>query len=237
MTPFIAFNAETAIKIDLIILIYLTKLRTRWNCVHWHILSLCSPAWCLCSLHNVAASTCCIVCQHGSWFFYALLAVLHMHCSVMIVYHEVGLVQALFVQCLRQASKLWLSQYELFLVAQQLWNKCFFFLNQFIFFPFVGVTGALECKAGLQSVPAFPEVSSLLGLGSHLYPQVCPGPLSIMAMQLLICERNSTILNNEIIWSPYCIPLLGNRFNHPSLSIKFWRITKSSSPWIILPIS
>lgn len=97
---------------------------------------------------------CCIVCHRGSWFFYALLAVHHMHCSVMIVYHEVGLVQALLVQWFRLENSTdyggiceclsvfetgfkvnWLSQYELFLVAQQLWNICFFFLINLFFLP------------------------------------------------------------------------------------------------------
>ena len=41
-----------------------------------------------------------------------------------------------------------------------------------------------ELMVGLQSVPAFPVLCSLFGLGSHLYPLVCPGPLPAVVTQL-----------------------------------------------------
>lgn len=130
----------------------MTKLTTRWNCVHWHILSLCSPldAYVLCIMLQQVRVALFVSVVLGS-FMPCWLSIICTAVSF-IVYHEVGLVQALLVQWFRLENSTdyggiceclsvfetgfkvdWLSQYELFHVAQQLWNTCFFFFNQFIF--------------------------------------------------------------------------------------------------------
>lgn len=140
----------------------------------------------------------------SAWFLVLLCLVgcpSIMHCSVMIVYHEVGLVQALLVQWFRLENSTdyggiceclsvfetgfkvdWLSQYELFLAAQKLWNTCFFFLIN-LFFLFLCWCDRCSKLQGWVAVSTnLPLSFFLIGVG------VLPLPTGLSRAPLYYCN-------------------------------------------------